>query len=167
MTTQRKQWVSWEEFDALFPGLTPYSIVDFERIGGLTPGSIPFADAAGILTEYNSAFFFDESPKETQIYDSNSYIRTHSFVGKVLEYDKETGIAKIMQRNPLFDGEEIEVVQPNGDDFVQKVENMINPNGDQIVSTPHAQMLYYMKMKNTVRPGTIFMKKKSEEKNAV
>ena len=117
--------------------------------------------------KYTTAFFFDESPKETQIYDSNSYIRTHSFVGKVLEYDKETGIAKIMQRNPLFDGEEIEVVQPNGDDFVQKVENMINPNGDQIVSTPHAQMLYYMKMKNTVRPGTIFMKKKSEEKNAV
>lgn len=72
-----------------------------------------------------------------------------------------------MQRNPLFDGEVIEVVTPNGNDFVQKVENMILPNGKQIVSTPHAQMLYYMKMKDTVSPGTLFMKKKSEEKNVV
>ena len=117
--------------------------------------------------KYTTAFFFDENPKDTQIYDSNSYIRTHSFVGKVLEYDNETGIAKIMQRNPLFDGEEIEVVQSNGDDFVQKVENIINLNGERILSTPHAQMLYYMKMKKIVKPGTIFMKKKSEEKNVV
>jgi len=117
--------------------------------------------------QYTTAFFFDESPKDTQIYDSNSYIRSHSFVGKVLEYNKGTGIAKIMQRNPLFEGEEIEVVQPNEDDFIQKVENMINISGEHIVSTPHAQMLYYMKMKNTVEPGTLFMKKKMEEKNVV
>lgn len=61
MATQRKQWVSWEEFDALFPGLTPYSVVDFQRIGGLTEGSIPFADAAGMLTEDNANFFWDEA----------------------------------------------------------------------------------------------------------
>lgn len=61
MTTERKQWVSWEEFNALFPGLSPYSAIDFQRIGGLTPGSIPFADAEGLLDEYNAAFFFDET----------------------------------------------------------------------------------------------------------
>ena len=61
MTTQRKQWVSWEEFYALFPGLSLWSVIDFQRIGGLTPGSIPFADATGMLTEYNTGLFFDET----------------------------------------------------------------------------------------------------------
>lgn len=117
--------------------------------------------------KYTTAFFFDNNPVDTQIYDSNSYIRSHSFVGKVLEYNKVSGIAKIMQRNPLFDNEEIEVVQPNEDDFIQKVKNMINTKGEHIISTPHPQMLYYMKMENTVEPGTILMKKKTEEKNVV
>lgn len=113
--------------------------------------------------QYTTAFFFDNKPADSQIYETNSYIRTHSFVGKVLSYDTGTGLAKIMQRNPLFDGEEIEVVQPTGDDFTQKVENMSDGEGGQVLSTPHAQMIYYMKMKKIVVPGAIMMKRKSEE----
>lgn len=59
MTTQRKTWVSWEEFNALFPGLSPYSTIDFQRVGGLTAGSIPFADASGMLAEDNANLFWD------------------------------------------------------------------------------------------------------------
>lgn len=113
--------------------------------------------------QYTTAFFFEKNPENTQIYETNSYIRTHSFVGKVLEYNKGTGMAKIMQRNPLSSGDEVEIVQPNGNDFIQFTDNMVNEEGGHVLSTPHAQMLYYMKMKNPVVAGTIIMKKKPEE----
>lgn len=112
---------------------------------------------------YTTAFFFDDRPENAQIYNTNTYIRTHSFVGKVLQYDAETGLARIMQRNPLFDGEEVEVIQPKLEDFTQKVKNMTGTGGGQVLSTPHAQMIYYMKMKMPVEINAILMKKKSEE----
>lgn len=57
----KEKWVSWEEFNLLFPGISPTSIIDYSRIGGLIPGSIPFADASGLLTEDNAGFFWDET----------------------------------------------------------------------------------------------------------
>ncbi|MDX1359148.1 MAG: U32 family peptidase [Clostridia bacterium] len=114
--------------------------------------------------KYTTAFFFDEKPHDAQIYDTNMYIRTHSFVGKVIDYNQGTGVAKIMQRNPLFDGDEIEIIQPSGKDFFQFVKNMTDEDGGQVLSTPHAQMIYYMKMDKPVEPGALLMKKKAEEK---
>ncbi len=113
--------------------------------------------------KYTTAFFFEEKPDNAQIYETNTYIRTHSFVGKILDYDGGTGLARIMQRNPLFDGDEVEVIQPKLEDFTQKIENMTGLDGGQVLSTPHAQMIYYMKMKLPVEIGAILMKKKSEE----
>lgn len=113
--------------------------------------------------KYTTAFFFDNKPDDAQIYETNTYIRTHSFVGKVIQYDKKNKVAEIMQRNPLFDGEIIEVIQPVLEDFTQKVKNMTDSEGGQVLSTPHAQMIYYMKMDKPVEIGSILMKKKSEE----
>lgn len=59
--TIKERWVSWEEFDLLFPGISSTSTIDFERVGGLIPGSIPFGDASGLLTEDNAGFFWDET----------------------------------------------------------------------------------------------------------
>ena len=112
--------------------------------------------------EYTTGFFFDDKPKETQVYETNSYIRTHSFVGKVLMYDESTGTAMIMQRNPLFKGEEIEIINTDGNDYFQIAEGMIDENGDEVVSTPHAQMIYYMKMKEYSGVNSILVKKKTE-----
>lgn len=106
--------------------------------------------------------FFKDGEKSGQIYESSSYIRTHSFVGKVLGYDVGTGLAKIMQRNPLFEKEEIEFVQPHMDDFRQKAVGMVDTEGEKIVSTPHAQMVYYMMTEKPVEAGAIMVKKKSE-----
>ena len=57
----KEKWVSWEEFNLLFPGLTPVSPTDFSSIGGLTPGSIPFANATGFLAQDNANLFWDET----------------------------------------------------------------------------------------------------------
>jgi len=52
----KEKWVAWEE---LLPGFTPATTIDFQKVGGLAPGSIPFADATGFLTQDNTALFWD------------------------------------------------------------------------------------------------------------
>ena len=54
----KEKWVAWEE---LLPGFTPATTIDFQQVGGLAPGSIPFADAEGFLTQDNANFFWDET----------------------------------------------------------------------------------------------------------
>ena len=112
--------------------------------------------------DFTTGFFFDNPPDDSQVYETNSYIRTHSFVGKILEYDSGTGLARIMQRNPLFKGEEVEVINTAGEDFVQMAENMVDEEGCEVLSTPHAQMIYYMKMKEQTGINSILVKKKTE-----
>lgn len=109
--------------------------------------------------EYTTGFYFNKTTGEDQIYNTSSYIRDYDFVGMVLEYDKETGIAKIEQRNRMIVGDEIEVVVPGKDYFVQIIEAMKNDEGESIRTAPHAQMIVYMPMKQEVEPYTILRRK--------
>ena len=57
----KEKWVSWEEFYKIQSGIfspAAHSHIAAE-VGGLTLGSIPFADAAGVLTEDNPELFWD------------------------------------------------------------------------------------------------------------
>ncbi len=109
--------------------------------------------------EYTTGFYFNKTTGADQIYNTSSYIREYDFVGMVLEYNKETGIAKIEQRNRMIVGDEIEVVVPKKDYFVQTIEVMKNEEGESIRTAPHAQMIVYMPMKQEVEPYTILRRK--------
>lgn len=108
--------------------------------------------------EYTTGFYFNKTTGEDQIYNTSSYIREYDFVGLVLEYDSETKIAKIEQRNRMIVGDEIEVVNPHKDYFVQTIEAMENEDGESIRTAPHAQMIVYMKMSQEVEPYTFIRK---------
>lgn len=109
--------------------------------------------------EYTTGFYFNKTTGEDQIYNTSSYIRDYDFVGMVLEYDREAGIAKIEQRNRMIVGDEIEVVVPGKDYFVQTIEAMKNDEGESIRTAPHAQMIVYMPVKQEVVPFTILRRK--------
>ncbi|HEY5585937.1 MAG TPA: U32 family peptidase [Ruminiclostridium sp.] len=109
--------------------------------------------------EYTTGFYFNKTTGVDQIYNTSSYIRDYDFVGLVLEYDKETKIAKIEQRNRMIVGDEIEVVSPHKDYFVQTIEAMENEDRESIRTAPHAQMTVYMKMEQEVAPCTIIRRK--------
>ena len=60
MSNIKEKWVSREELDGLISGSGSSSSDIFaSMVGGLTEGSIPFADASGFLTEDNAALFWD------------------------------------------------------------------------------------------------------------
>lgn len=108
--------------------------------------------------EYTTGFYFNKPTGQDQIYHTSSYVRDYTFVGMVLEYDKETGIAKIEQRNRMFTGDEIEVVRPKGPFFTQKIHAMKNVEGEEITVAPNPQMVVYMPMDEAVEPYTMLRK---------
>ena len=109
--------------------------------------------------EFTTGFYFNKPNEEDQIYNTSSYIRGYDFVGMVKSYDPNTGIATVEQRNRMFLGDEIEVVRPKGDFFVQKIESMKNAEGENIEVAPHPQMIVYMPMKEPVGEFTMLRRK--------
>ena len=109
--------------------------------------------------EFTTGFYFEKPSSKCQIYNTSSYIRDYEFIGLCLEYDASTGIAKVEQRNRMFTGEEIEVVNPEGDYFVQTIESMKNIDGEEIAAAPHPQMIVYMPIKQEVVPYAILRRK--------
>ena len=111
--------------------------------------------------EFTTGFYFDRPKGEGQIYHTSSYIRDYDFVGMVTAYDRSTGIATVEQRNRMFEGEEIEVVNPKGPYFIQQIRGMRNAEGENIEVAPHPQMTVYMAMDREVEPFTLLRRKGS------
>jgi len=104
---------------------------------------------------YTTGFYFGNPKQDGQVYASSSYIRNYDLIGIVTDYDEETGIMTVSQRNRFFEGEEIEIIRPGFPCFVQKVCDMTNEKGEKIDVAPHAEMIVRMKSEMPVCPGAM------------
>ncbi|MCF0144413.1 MAG: U32 family peptidase C-terminal domain-containing protein, partial [Firmicutes bacterium] len=100
--------------------------------------------------EFTTAFYFNKPTNEDQNYLTSAYTRDYSFTGLVLDYDPETKIATVEQRNRMFIGDEIEVFGPGTDFFSQKLEYMTDEEGTPLESAPHPQQILKIKMDKPV-----------------
>lgn len=102
--------------------------------------------------EYTTGFYFNKTNENDQIYTSSSYTQTHDFIGLVKEYNPETRMAVVEQRNNMKVGEEIEVTQPGEEPFIQKISQMFDAEGSSIEVAPHPQQIVAMPMAKPVKP---------------
>lgn len=112
--------------------------------------------------DHTTGFYFSKPSGDEQLYTSSSYIRDYDFVGLVLDYDKDTGVATVEQRNRIFVGDEVEVFGPNKDYFNQIVEKMWNSEDSEIDVAPHAQQIIKIKMDKPVEAWDIIRKPRKE-----
>lgn len=110
--------------------------------------------------EYTTGFFNDRPTGDEQVYGSSTYIQDYTIVGVVKDYDKDTGVATIEQRNRFFKGDEIEVLSPDTPNFAFTVNEMTDGDGNEIDVAPHAQMTVKMKIEHPVGEYTILRMKK-------
>ncbi len=75
---------------------------------------------------YFTGFYFNDPNK--QLHESSSYIRTCDIVGIVKEFNEETMEAIVEQRNKVLDGDELEVLRPEGPIFKINIANMRDKN---------------------------------------
>lgn len=98
-----------------------------------------------------------QKTKDSMIYSSSSYVRTHSYVGIIIDYDPVNSLAKIREMNPVFEGDEIQLLVPGEDNFRQKAHTMSDENRESIKAANHPEMIYYMKMDRPVRKDAIII----------
>lgn len=106
---------------------------------------------------YYTGFYYGQPE---QIYDNSSYIRQADIVGIVLEYDKETHIATIQQKNKVFDGDEVEILRPEGPAFNVTLDDMRENNGTKIDSAPRAEMIFKVKVDKELKEKDFLVKNK-------
>lgn len=109
---------------------------------------------------YSTGFYMGKPTAEQQVYTDSSYIRDYDLIGIVLDYDTETKIATVTQRNRFFTGDEIEVLRPGQPFFTQRIARMENENGEAIDVAPHAAMLVRIPMDQPVVKDAMLRKKR-------
>jgi putative protease len=112
--------------------------------------------------DYYTGFFFGLPKEGAQIFGSSSYIREYDIVGIVREFDPETKIAKVEQRNRFFLGDEIEVMRPMQEYFTQKVTYLKDEDGNDLEAVRHAAMIFYIKLDFDAPIDSMLRKKKDE-----
>ena len=98
--------------------------------------------------QFTTGFFYGKPDENTQIYDSNTYVREYTYLGFAEEID-ERGLARLTQRNKFSVGETIEIMKPDGRNIPVTVEAIYNEEGESMESAPHAQQRIYVKLNET------------------
>ncbi len=88
--------------------------------------------------KFNTGFYFGRPTEESQIYDNSTYISEAVYLG-IVDAAEENGLISIEQRNKFCVGDEIEIMKPDGRDIAARVERILDEDGQDMESAPHAK----------------------------
>ena len=94
-------------------------------------------------------FFNGNYGKDVQYYNGRQEITNQDFLGLVLEYDKNTKLAKVEQRNYFKKGDKVEIFGPDKD-FNFKIEEIYDEDKKPIEIVRHPKQIVYLKMPKEV-----------------
>ena len=92
--------------------------------------------------QFTTGFYFGKPGDESQIYDSNTYIKEYTYLG-IIGGIKD-GMYRIEQRNKFSVGETIEIMKPDGQNVEVTVEKIIDEDGQEQESAPHPKQVLYV-----------------------
>ena len=93
--------------------------------------------------QFTTGFYFGRPDENTQIYDSNTYVKEYTYLG-IVGGTNEEGLYRIEQRNKFSVGETIEVMKPNGENLEAKVLRIVNEEGEEQESAPHPKQVLFI-----------------------
>ena len=93
--------------------------------------------------QYTTGFFFGKPDENTQIYDTNTYVKEYTYLGVVGEINS-SGLYGIEQRNKFSVGEEIEVMKPDGENITVTVKRITDESGKDMESAPHPKQKLFV-----------------------
>lgn len=113
--------------------------------------------------DFTTGFYFDKPTEKGQVYRSSSYIRNYDYIGLVLDYDEDTEIATIEQRNRMFVGDKIEIFGPDKEHFTQTIKKIWDEEGEEISVAPHPQQIIKMQMDSKVEAWNMLRKLRGDD----
>ena len=90
--------------------------------------------------EYCTGFYYGHPRDDAQIYYDGGYKRDWSVMAEVVGY--ENGRVICRQRNRLFDGDVLEVLQRGCEPYEVTIRDLRDENGEPIEKAPHPMMIF-------------------------
>lgn len=94
--------------------------------------------------QFTTGFYFGKPSEESQIYDSNTYVKEYTYLGIV--GGEKDGLYRIEQRNKFSVGEKIEIMKPNGENVDVIVQRIVDEDGKEQESAPHPKQVLYIEL---------------------
>lgn len=110
--------------------------------------------------EFTHGFYYGRPDENDQNYLTSDYVRDYSFIGVVKDYDRDSGMATVEQRNKFGVGDTVEVFGPYTDYSEEHIKEMFDENGDPIVSAPHPQQVIKLHLDHEAGRDFILRKRK-------
>ena len=122
---------------------------DYKESEELYKSRLPFYKeeiAKCTYRQYTTGFFFGKPDENTQIYDSNTYIKEYTYLGiigdevdrsNIVKDDNAGVLYEIEQRNKFTIREQIELMKPDGTNVEVTVMEIFDENGNKMESAPH------------------------------
>lgn len=109
--------------------------------------------------QYHTGFFFGKMGEQT--YDISSYIRDYDIVGIVQSYDEETKEATILQKNRVFEGDDVEVLRAHTPYFNVKLNEMFDVEKKKNTNVANrAHMIFKVKVDTPLKENDMLIKGK-------
>lgn len=104
--------------------------------------------------------FYDTTcNKDYQYYIGREEISNQDFLGVIKDYDSETKMATVEQRNYFKIGDKVEIFGPNMDTITTVIEKIIDDNGESIDVVRHPLQIVKIKIDSEVFPDNLIRKK--------
>jgi len=116
---------------------------------------------------YTSGFYQRHNHKEYQTYDTNhSRNRSQIFVGEVLAYDVESGLAEVDVKNKIQCGDDIEVIMPGGSKHFT-IDKMLDEQGNEIDIAPGSGWRIKLALEGAKAPALIARYIEEEQQSVI
>ncbi|HEO8419819.1 MAG: U32 family peptidase [Niallia sp.] len=104
------------------------------------------------------AFFEGQPGYKEQMFGNHSKKTTFDFAGLVLDYNEETKMVTLQQRNFFKQGQEIEFFGPEIDNFTMIVDKIWDVDGKEIEAARHPLQIVKFKVDHPVYPNNMMRK---------
>ena len=110
--------------------------------------------------EFTTGFYFGKPGRDSQIYDSSTYVKDYTYLGTAGEKDAK-GRVRLEQKNKFSVGETIEVMKPDGRNLQARVQGIYNEEGESQDSAPHARQILYVQLDVETEPWDILRRREA------
>ena len=110
--------------------------------------------------QFTTGFYFGKTTEESQIYDSNTYIREYTYLGMVEQTDTQGRIV-LEQRNKFAVGEMIEAMLFDGRNQELVVQEIRDDEGNIMESAPHPKQRLHVDLGVQLPIGCILRRKEA------
>ena len=105
--------------------------------------------------DYATGYYYSDSHTDANTAETTGYLRDKAYLAVVVDYNAETGLALMSQRNKMTRGDDAELLSPGKVARALVIGEIFDEASEPIDSTPHPYMQFYMKTPFAVKPGDI------------